>query len=274
MTACQTSASTDDILISGGDDGVVTITFNRPAQRNAMTFAMEARFLQALRDAENDPAVRVVVVTGAGDAFCAGADLAALDVIAENPGGTGSFGSDAAAPLYLLTCRKPLVAAINGACVGLGLSIALYADIRIASNDAKIASAFARRGLIAEYGSAWLLPRIVGRANALDLLLSGRTILGEEAYRMGLVQRVLPTEQVLPAALGYARDLAENSSPTSMAIIKEQVNQDGGRSIEPAMRESLVLMLESFSRPDLAEGMAAHLQQRPPAFAPWQPPSA
>jgi enoyl-CoA hydratase/carnithine racemase len=277
--ASQAPAGHEDILVTGGADGVLMITFNRPAQRNAMTPAMEQRFLAALRDAEKDDAVRVVVLTGAAGAFCAGADLAGLQAVAgqdltgERPKSTPVVEGSrlAGTPAYPLTFSKPIVAAINGAAIGLGFSLAVYADIRFAASDAKIASAFARRGLIAEYGTAWLLPRIVGRANALDLLLSGRTILGEEAQLLGLVQFVLPADEVLDAALTYARELASNSSPTSMAIIKEQVNLDGSRDLEPAVLDSLVRMLESFARPDLAEGVAAHVQRRTPAFAPWRP---
>ena len=277
--APQSPAGHEDILVTGGGDGVLTITFNRPAQRNAMTAAMEQRFLAALRAAEQDDSVRVVVLTGAAGAFCAGADLAGLEAVA----GHDLTGSESEQPLapaanpladtpaYPLTFRKPLIAAVNGAAIGLGFSLAVYADVRFAAPDAKIAAAFPRRGLIAEYGTAWLLPRIIGRANALDLLLSGRTILGDEAHRLGLVQYLHPADEVLDAALAYARELAVNSSPTSMAIIKEQVNLDGSRDLEPAVLDSLVRMLESFARPDLAEGVAAHMQRRPPAFAPWRP---
>lgn len=266
-------------ILTDRDGGVLTVTLNRPAQRNAMTAAMERRLTDHLRAAEADPTVKAIVITGSGDGFCAGADLAALaDVAAGGPEpdaelDKGKWTPPALAdgPGYALTLQKPLIAAINGGCVGLGFSLALYCDVRFAASGAKIATAFARRGLIAEYATAWLLPRIVGRAHALDLLLSGRTVLAEEALSMGLVQRVLPAAELLAAAQAYAQELATYSSPTSMAIIKRQVNRDGHRDLDAAMAESLSLMVESFGRPDLAEGVAAHVQRRVPSFAPWSP---
>lgn len=264
-------------ILSSQDGGVLTLTFNRPAQRNAMTTAMEGRFKEHLRTAEADPSVKAIVITGSGDGFCAGADLTALGEVAgttqEPAADAPSWSPPALAdgPGYALTLQKPLIAAINGGCVGLGFSLALYCDVRFAAAGAKIATAFARRGLIAEYATAWLLPRIVGRAHALDLLLSGRTVLADEALSMGLVQRVLPPEELLAAAQAYAYELATYSSPTSMAIIKGQVNRDGHRDLDAAMAESLSLMVESFGRPDLAEGVAAHLQRRPPSFTPFLP---
>jgi enoyl-CoA hydratase/carnithine racemase len=262
-------------ILSAQVGGVLTLTLNRPAQRTAM----ETRFAGHLRAAEADPSVKAIVITGSGDGFCAGADLTALGdvaVTAQDPAADPQAYTPPAlkdGPGFALTVQKPLIAAINGGCVGLGFSLALYCDVRFAASGAKIATAFARRGLIAEYATAWLLPRIVGRAHALDLLLSGRTVLAEEALSMGLVQRVLPAAELLAAAQAYAHELATHSSPTSMAIIKGQVNRDGHRDLDAAMAESLSLMVASFGRPDLTEGVAAHVQRRTPNFAPWLPAS-
>lgn len=252
---------------------VLTVFLNRPAQRNAMTAAMEQLYRDTLAQAELNPEVRAIVVTGRGAGFCAGADLSLLGDLS-----TGSLSgglpenwqppTQEQLPGFPLTISKPLIAAVNGAAIGLGFAHALYCDLRFAAEGAKLSTAFARRGLIAEYATAWLLPRIVGRANALDLLLSGRTFLAEEALALGLVQRVLPAEQLLGAAQDYAQQLSTWSSPTSMAIIKRQVNDAAHQGLDEAMSASLGLMLESFTRPDLPEGITSFLEGRPPLFAP------
>jgi enoyl-CoA hydratase/carnithine racemase len=154
---------------------------------------------------------------------------------------------------------------------GLGLVQALYCDLRFATPEAKFTTAFARRGLIAEYGIAWLLPRLVGQSRALDLLMSARVVLGDEALSMGLVDRVLPAESLLPAALAYAADLAENCSPRSMAAVKEQVFQAMDSDLPTAVAVSTKLMHESFRHPDAAEGVHSYLECRPPRFAPLKP---
>ena len=251
---------------------VLTVSFNRPAQRNAMTASMEQLYRDLLHEADRDPGVRAIVVTGTGAGFCAGADLTMLgelsgELPAAAPPAEWLPPTATQLPGFPLTVSKPLIAAVNGACVGLGFAHALYCDLRFAAAGAKLSTAFARRGLIAEYATAWLLPRIIGRANALDLLLSGRTITAEEALTLGLVQRVLPADELLGAAQDYAQQLAALSSPTSMAIIKKQVNDSGHQELDAALSVSLGLMLESFGRPDLVEGVASFLERRPPSFA-------
>jgi enoyl-CoA hydratase/carnithine racemase len=163
------------------------------------------------------------------------------------------------------------VAAINGAAAGVGLVQALYCDIRIASPTAKLTTAFVRRGLIAEYGTAWLLPWLVGRGVALDLLLSGRVFLGEEAHAIGLVNRLAEPGAVLETALEYATDLAENCSPTSMSVIKGQVQRAMNATFDEALREADAEMRESFMRPDVDEGVNSFLERRRPAFAELSP---
>ncbi|WP_436778252.1 enoyl-CoA hydratase-related protein [Yinghuangia sp. YIM S09857] len=272
---------TGELLAAVDVDGVLTVVLNRPHRRNAMTADLESAYLALLRRGEADPRVRAVVVTGAGNAFCAGADLSALhdlsagaDNTAPNTDSLSAEGSEPDAtrdPGYPLRFAKPLVAAIDGPCIGLGFAQALFCDIRFASERATLATAYARRGLIAEYGTAWLLPRLVGRGHALDLLLSGRTVDAAEAQAMGLVQRVLPPDELLPAAREYARDLARLSSPTSMAVVKAQVDADACCGRDAALASSFALMLESFRRPDLGEGLAALAERRAPRFAPWPP---
>jgi enoyl-CoA hydratase/carnithine racemase len=172
---------------------------------------------------------------------------------------------------FPLTVRKPLIAAVNGAAAGLGFVEALYCDLRFCVPEAKLTTAFARRGLIAEYGLAWLLPRLVGTSRALDLLMSARVVLGEEAYRIGLVDRLVEPERLVDEAVAYASELAEHSAPASMAIMKEQVRRAWEVDFATAAGEADRLMVESFSRPDLREGVASYLEKRAPEFAPLGP---
>jgi enoyl-CoA hydratase/carnithine racemase len=166
-----------------------------------------------------------------------------------------------------LTIPKPIVAAINGACAGIGLVQALMCDLRFAAAPAKLTTAFARRGLVAEHGISWVLPRLVGPSRALDLLLSGRVVLAEEALALGLVNYVLPVDEVLPAALAYAGDIAANCSPSSMAAMKHQVYADLERGLTDATARADRLMLESFAKPDFQEGVSSFLERREPRFA-------
>ncbi len=248
-------------------DGVRTIWFYRPERRNAMTLDMFQGYYEALRAADADPAVRAVVVTGAGDWFCTGADPEALRALldAEHQDElVHTLGFDPHLPATLDT---PIVAAVNGGAAGLGLVHALYADIRFLAAEARLATAFSRLGLIAEYGSAWLLPRLVGVGNALDLLVSGRKIDATEALRMGLAQRVLPRDQVLPAAQAYAADLAAHCSPASMAVIRRQVYSGLETGLGEAAAEALRLMAASLAGADFGEALASLAQRREPGFA-------
>lgn len=248
-------------------DGVCVLTLNRPERMNAWTHEMEARYFDLLAEAERDPETRVIVVTGAGRGFCPGFDMDALAAMS-----SGQENGDATGPsrpqTFPLTIGKPIVAAINGACAGIGLVQALMCDIRFAAAGAKFTTAFARRGLVAEHGSSWMLPRLVGPAAALDLLLSGRVFLAEEAERLGVVNRVFDPESVLEETLAYARDAAANCSPASMAAMKAQVYRDLQRGLDESLEDANRLMLESFARPDFAEGVQSFVERREPKFAP------
>jgi enoyl-CoA hydratase/carnithine racemase len=169
---------------------------------------------------------------------------------------------------FALTVPKPIIGAINGACAGIGLVHALYLDIRFAASDAKFTTAFARRGLVAEHGISWTLPRLVGTAKALDLFLSGRVFLGDEAARLGVVNADFPREEVLPNAIAYARDLAANCSPAAMAAMKRQVYADWTRELPDAIETANELMVESLGAEDFREGVASFVEKRPPEFAP------
>lgn len=244
---------------------VLLVTLNRPDRLNAWNDELEDRYFELLDEAEADPEVRAVVVTGAGRGFCAGADM---DILEEASGAATTPFDRPRERTRPLELRKPLIAAINGAAAGLGLVETLYCDIRFAVPEAKLTTAFVRRGLIAEYGCAWLLPRIVGTSRALDLLVSGRVVLGSEAHRFGLVDFLESPAGLLDAAVSYAADLAVNCSPASMAIIKGQVYRALDSSLDAALHEAQEQMRDSFSRPDVKEGVTSYLERRPPQFPP------
>jgi enoyl-CoA hydratase/carnithine racemase len=275
--------SYDEILYEVADR-VATVTLNRPAKLNAWTPKMEREVQDAMAQAERDDGVRVIILTGAGRGFCAGADLQNLDLLASSNlsaekleqtlrehFAAGPRRDDARPDFhktysYFPAITKPIIGALNGTTVGLGLVIALYCDLRIASDSAKFGTAFSRRGLIAEHGISWMLPRIVGIANALDLLFSARLIDAAEALRMGLVSRVVPQDRFLDEVRRYANELATSVSPRSMRVMKRQVYnalfQTLGEAIDTANEE----MLKSFLSADFREGVAHFLAKRPPAF--------
>ncbi|CPR10158.1 enoyl-CoA hydratase [Mycobacterium bohemicum DSM 44277] len=265
--------SGDAVLYEATASGVAILTFNRPERLNAWGPDIAAGFYAAIDRAEADPAIRVIVLTGRGRGFCAGAYLGApgsapkvgetmeraaktglADLVGERP------------PHFVTTLRKPVVAAINGSCVGIGLTQALMCDVRFAAAGAKFAAVFARRGLIAEFGISWILPRLTGWGAALDLLLSGRTFLAEEAAELGLVKEVVAPQDLMPRALAYAEDIAANCSPASMAVIKHQVYGDASRDVVEATSRAEVLLHEAMPRPDVVEGITSFLQKRPPRF--------
>jgi enoyl-CoA hydratase/carnithine racemase len=263
-----TAPSATDVLLAERRGPVLVLTLNRPDRLNAWNDALEDAYYGALRDADADPEIRAIVVTGAGRGFCAGADMEDLATI----GTEGAALPQRPLPRHFpLSIRKPLIAAINGAAAGLGLVEALYCDVRFSTPTAKLTTAFARRGLVAEYGLSWLLPRLVGPSRALDMLLSARVVLGEDALAMGLVDRVVEPERLVDEAVAYAQDLAANCSPWSMATIKGQVQRHLDTDFATAVADTDRLMAESFSRPDVIEGVSSYLEQRPPAFPPLDP---
>jgi enoyl-CoA hydratase/carnithine racemase len=262
-------------------DRVATITLNRPDKLNAWTALMEQEVRGAMGEAEHDENVRVIVLTGAGRGFCAGADMSLLSTVAEK-GLDEARRAQALQPAsesvagarkdfqkkysYFPAVTKPVIAAINGPVVGLGLVIALYCDIRLGSEAARFGTAFAKRGLIAEYGMAWMLPRLVGHANALDLLFSARMIDAEEALRIGLVNHIYPQASFAESVQKYADDLASNVSPRSLRVMKRQVYdamfQTLAESFECAEQE----MLASLQSEDFKEGVSHFVEKRAAAF--------
>jgi len=268
-------------LIYEVKDGIAVVTLNRPQALNAYTAAMGASLKQAVADAVADEAVRVIVLTGAGRGFCAGADMNVLQHIPAGgrvtqlpdvkfdfysglgpdvgPHYGGRFG-------YLLQARKPVIAAINVPAAGLGLVLALYADIRFAGSDAKLTTSFSQRGLIAEHGISWLLPRLVGPAHALDLLYSARKVTAAEAERIGLVNKVFPQESFMAEVMAYAQTLAKTVSPRSTAVMKAQVWKALHQNFNDALAMADGEMQKSFASADFKEGVAHFVQKRAPVF--------
>ena len=261
-------------------DPVAIITMNRPEALNALTGRMQAEIRHALGRAEQDPAVVGIVLTGAGRGFCAGADIGGLDATASGSTAEAEDLSDLAAHpgdpemgsnfqvtfTYMLSVRKPIIAAINGPCAGLGFCFALLCDLRFAERQAKFTTAFSQRGLIAEHASSWLLPRLVGAGNALDLLWSARKFTGEEAKELGVAERLVEQGESRQAAIDYITEIAAVASPTSFRIIKSQVYRHLNMELGDAMTESNEWMRESLEREDFKEGVRSFIEKRPPEF--------
>jgi enoyl-CoA hydratase/carnithine racemase len=264
------------------DERVATITLNRPDKLNAWTAVMEREVRAAMEEAERDENVRVIILTGAGRGFCAGADMSLLSSVAtegldsvrraqdvEPTSGGAREGARADFQKkysYFPAMSKPVIAAVNGPCVGLGLVITLYCDLRFASDAARFSTAFARRGLIAEYGMAWMLPRLVGHPNAVDLMFSARMIDAAEAFRMGLANRVIPQEAFLGKVREYAADLASNVSPRSLRVMKRQIYEAMFQTLAEAFENSEREMLASLQCDDFKEGVAHFVEKRAPVF--------
>jgi enoyl-CoA hydratase/carnithine racemase len=262
-------------------DRIATITLNRPDKLNAWTAVMEREVRAAIGEAEKDDEVRVIVLTGAGRGFCAGADMSLLSTVAEqgldearraqavqptSGGGEGVRADFRKKYSYFPAVAKPVIAAINGPVVGLGLVLALYCDIRLASDAARFGTAFAQRGLIAEYGLAWILPRLAGHANALDLLFTARVIDAAEALRVGLVNQVYPRDTFEERVKEYVAHLASNVSPRSLRIIKRQVYEAMFQTLAESFEVSEQEMLASLQCADFKEGVAHFIEKRAPHF--------
>ena len=262
------------------DGPVALLTLDRPDRLNAWTGRMHTEYRWALQQAEDDAGVRVVVVTGAGRGFCAGADAQALSGhVAKGGYDPGTDAATLSTPGYGVRpefdhdfvfhfgLTKPVIAAINGPAAGVGLVLACYCDLRFAAAGAKLTTAHGRLNLPAEYGLSWLLPRLVGVGRAMELLLSSRVLLTEEACELGLVNRVFPAEELLPATIAYAHELATTVSRRSLAETKRQVWVDQLRDIGSSVAEAGALLDEMMGEPDFAEGVAALHEKRRPRFA-------
>src|ERR1700730_5029688 len=263
-------------------DRIATITLHRPDKLNAWTATMEKEVRAAMDQAEQDENVRVIILTGAGRGFCAGADMSLLQAVTEKGPrdlhgdhllrNTGEGERVNVRPdfqkkySYFPSIQKPVIAAVNGAAVGLGFILCLYCDLRFASETASFGTAFAKRGLIAEYGLAWLLPRLIGPAKALDMLFSARLGDRHEAARMGLVNQVFPQDSFLQNIHAYAKALAHNVSPRSMRVIKDQVYNAMFQTLSEAFETAEKEMVQSLQCEDFKEGVAHFLEKRSAAF--------
>ncbi|WP_334164315.1 enoyl-CoA hydratase-related protein [Phenylobacterium sp.] len=262
------------------EDGVAVVTLARPKRRNAWTGRMHTEYRWILGEADRDPAVRVIVVTGdpEGQAFCAGADLQALEGDSEKGGydpGTPQdiaepgFGVDPAfdaAFAYHFGIGKPILAAINGAAAGVGLVLAAFADLRFCAPGVKFTAAHGRFNFPAEFGLSWVLPRIVGLTHANDILLSSRVFTAEEAMAMGFLNRIVPADRLMDEALAYASHLARTVAPGSARETKRQIYRDLHRDAAGSVRAAEALLERMAREPDYKEGVKAWMEKRPPKW--------
>ena len=259
---------------------VCTITLNRPDKLNAWTRQMHLDLKDAMHTAGADPEVRAIILTGAGRGFCAGADMGGLQAISSGnatgvdrsskasdtlPGGS-SLADFRMTYSYLPSIPKFIIAAINGPAAGLGFVIPLYADLRFAAASAVFTTAFAQRGLIAEHGVSWLLPRLVGLPNALDLLCSARKFRAPEALSLGLVNRVIADDKLMAESRAYAILLANTVSPRSVAVMKRQLWESSFQTLSEATTQANHEMALSFETADFKEGIAHFLEKRAARF--------
>lgn len=261
-------------IIYNVEDAVAWVTLNRPARLNAWTSVMDAEVRSAMQQADRDEAVRVIVLTGAGRGFCSGADVQGM---AEMFSGAGDRpissivrerqDPDPSRYSYFPSLHKPVIGAINGPTAGLGFVIALYCDIRLASIEATFTTAFAKRGLIAEYGIAWMLSRLAGHAAALDLLLSARQVTAQEALALRIVNRVIPHEAFQQEVRNYAAGLAHSVSPRSLRVMKRQTYDALSQTLAESCQEADVEMYRSFDCEDFREGVRHFLEKRKAAFS-------
>lgn len=261
-------------------DGVAVVTLARPKRRNAWTGRMHTEYRWILREADRDPAVRVIVITGdpEGQAFCAGADLQALeghsakgqydpgtpDDIAE-PG----YGVDPAFDAsfaYHFGIGKPVIAAINGAAAGVGLVLSAFADLRFCAPGVKFTAAHGRFNFPAEFGLSWVLPRIVGLAHANDILLSSRMFTAEEAMAMGFLNRIIPSDRLMDEVMAYARNIAVSVAPGSARETKRQIYRDLHRDAATSVKAAEALLVEMSREPDYKEGVKAWMEKRPASW--------
>ncbi len=254
---------------------IAIVTLNRSEQLNAWTAVMGREVRRAMEMAAADDHVRAIILTGAGRGFCAGADMKLLSGISTGGGSTevadAPFDANSRSDFqrkntYFPAIPKPIIAAVNGPCAGLGMCFALFCDMRFAADNAVFTTAFARRGLIAEHGISWTLPRLIGMSAATDLLLSGRKVAADEALRLKLVDRVYPAADLMPAVLAYAKDLAELSSPRSLRVMKKQLWDTQMQTLNEAMDVADREMALSFASDDFKEGVKHFMEKRAPVF--------
>lgn len=260
----------DQLVTREVADGVAVLTWNRPERNNAWSVDMEAVYYRLLHECAADEDVRVIVVTGAGKSFCPGMDSGTLSDVAN---GGASTQPHLRPPMTLpRSIPKPIIAAINGACAGIGIIAAMNCDLRFASATAKLTTSFAQRGIMAEHGIAWSLPRLVGTSKALDLLMSARVVKAPEALELGLIDRVFEPDELMNQTLEYARNMAANCSPLALGLIKRQVYEAEEGTHEQARTLAIRYWYDTVrDHGDFKEGISSFLEKRAPHFAPWDP---
>ena len=272
--------TTYEQIIYEVDGPAATITMNRPDTLNAMTSRLQAELRHALDASERNEDIIGTVLTGAGRGFCSGVDMNDLGAmsaagktigksyehLAADPGNPDKDPNYMFSPPYLLGLRKPIIAAVNGACAGLGFSYATFCDMRFVDRNAKFVSSFAPRGLIAEHGTSWMLPRIVGPSHALDIFWSSRRVEGEEAYRMGYANRLCEPGESVKEAQDYLKMIAGTSAPISIMMMKKQVYKHLMRDLGESMVEDNQWMSDSLTKDDFKEGVASFVERRSPNF--------
>ncbi len=260
-------------------DRIATVTMNRPDKMNAWTPRMGAEMRQAMLDADRDDNIGAIILTGAGRAYCAGADMTGLSEISQ---GRATAGASVAAPQddlpkdarpdyrtpysWMLSLKKPVIGAINGACVGLGFTYSLYQDIRIASDKARMGLIFVQRGLAIEHGSSWMLPHIIGVTRAMEMAVTGRLIDAQEALAIGLVNRVVPHDKLMETAREVAGQIATKCSPLGVAQAKKMIWDHLFTDLATAIKEDDASMQMMTRSQDFAEGVKAFIEKRAPQF--------
>ena len=279
MTDIEGSGAYEEIIYEI-EGPVATITMNRPDKLNALTDLTQAEIRHALDISERTREVVGTVITGAGRGFCSGVDMGALgdmskagslqkkshDHLAAEPGNPDNDPNFKSSPTYFLGLRKPLIAAVNGACAGLGFSYATFCDMRFVDKTARFITSFGPRGLIAEHGTSWMLPRLVGPSNALDVLWSSRKMDAEEAFRIGYANRICEAGDSAIEARNYLRAIAKTSAPISIMMMKKQIYQHLNQDLGLSNTESTTWMDESLKRDDFKEGIKSFLEKRSPNF--------
>ncbi len=259
-------------------DRVALITLNRPHRGNAWTGRMDTEYRWCLQQAEDDDAVRVIVVNGAGKRFSVGGDSQALEGHSERGGYDRGLSDVQATPGYGVHpdfdqafashfgLSKPIIAAVHGAAAGIGLALVAFCDLRFAAQGTKFTTAHGKLGLPAEYGLSWLLPKIMGTTRAMEVLLSSRVFLADEALELGFLNKVLPEDELLPYVLSYAEDLASSVAPTSLQETRRQVYLDMHRPIGDSVTESIRLLNDMMATPEYKQGVKALVNKEPPGF--------
>ncbi|MGI9599211.1 MAG: enoyl-CoA hydratase/isomerase family protein [Acidimicrobiales bacterium] len=264
------SESPAEQLLYEVDGHVATVTFNRPDRMNTITGTMLGQLSDRLLEADADPEIRVIIITGNGRAWCAGLDIAAANS-GEGIGGdtsssgTGEFDLRSAPPVVLNKIDTPTIAALNGGAAGYGMDIALGCDVRLASQKAKLSAAYTARGLVPESGGTWLLPRIVGWSKAAELLFTARTLTAAEALEFGLVSEVVPPEQLMNRAIAVAGEVAANA-PLAVRAAKRMMRHAMTEDFEDHVQRQYLALLPLFGTKDFREALSAYMEKRPPNF--------